>query len=501
MSNQVIKYFLKVKPILVYFVCCSFTLLLSCKKFVSLDTPGSALGEQIVFSTEANATSALLDVYPNINLIFGGSGFAPCVTKINGLYADDYRLTITYAEMIELYSNSLVATNSIILSNWGQYYQAIYKLNAFEENIKKYGSKIPKQTTDHLIGEAKFLRAFCYFNLVNIFGEVPLLLSSDYRQNSTASRKPESEIYAQIISDLREAEVMVSDDYLNDANLPGTTRIRPNKDVVRSMLARVHLYTGQWNEAAEYATIVINKNSTYVLESDLSSVFNLTSKEVIFQVPSNSPSSTSPQLASQFVLTGPPNTRDGSTQIGTMSSSLLGAFEAGDRRRSAAWVGSVSSAGNTYYFPQKYRTSSTTTQYLTYFRLAELYLIRAEANIQRNQVATGIADLNILRTRARNTATGLIPIPLPDLSSTLTQSQAMLALEQERRVELFMEGHRWFDLKRWKGLTNPAISRAEELMPAIVNAKGGTWQKSKLLFPIPDSERLINTNLTQNENY
>ena len=135
-------------------------------------------------------------------------------------------------------------------------------------------------------------------------------------------------------------------------------------------------------------------------------------------------------------------------------------------------------------------------------RLAEQYLIRAEASIQNGDIASGIADLNTIRARARAAGTINVPNPLPALSSTLSKNDALLALEHERHVELFTElGDRWLTLKRLKGLSNTGISRADEIMPAITTTKGGTWSTNDQLYPISLTELNSDNKLTQNPGY
>lgn len=114
-------------------------------------------------------------------------------------------------------------------------------------------------------------------------------------------------------------------------------------------------------------------------------------------------------------------------------------------------------------------------------RLAEQYLIRAEARIQQGKLDDGRNDLDAIRHRAG----------LPNLSTSLTQPALLLAVEQERKVELFAEwGHRWFDLKRTK--------RADAVLGPI---KGANWQSTDTLYPIPSDAIRTNANLTQNEGY
>jgi hypothetical protein len=200
---------------------------------------------------------------------------------------------------------------------------------------------------------------------------------------------------------------------------------------------------------------------------------------------------------------GNPGT-SGQSRLGYLSDSVMNKFEAGDKRRSD-WIGTRTSGTDTWYFPKKYKNiippAAGSLEYVAAMRLAELYLMRAETRIQQNNVAAGIGDLNQLRARARAASTTAVPNPLPALSITLSKTDAMLALEKEWTREMFMEGHRWFNLKRWKGIDNPSISRADELMPSIVAAKGGTWGSYKKVFPVPQSNIELNPNLEQTPGY
>jgi hypothetical protein len=167
-----------------------------------------------------------------------------------------------------------------------------------------------------------------------------------------------------------------------------------------------------------------------------------------------------------------------------LTTDLLGAFEAGDERR-IAWVDSTLYSGNLYYYPFKYKvqqaSASTITEYYVLLRLAEQYLIRAEAEAQLNDLTDAINDLNIIRTRAG----------LPGLSAALNQQQVLAAVMQERRIELFAEwGHRWFDLKR----TNQAT-------PTLDTISYKQWTPNAQLYPIPMSEITTDPNLTQNPGY
>jgi hypothetical protein len=163
---------------------------------------------------------------------------------------------------------------------------------------------------------------------------------------------------------------------------------------------------------------------------------------------------------------------------------LLNGFESGDERKNA-WIKSTTINGITYNFPYKYKVRTTAAgapkaEYNMVLRLGEQYLIRAEARARQGNIPGAQSDLNAIRARA-----GLLNTPAGDKASLL------LAIENERRVELFSEwGHRWFDLKR--------TGRANSI---LVVEKSPNWQSTDALYPIPQNEIATNPLLTQNAGY
>ena len=189
-----------------------------------------------------------------------------------------------------------------------------------------------------------------------------------------------------------------------------------------------------YQKADSAATAVIS-NSDYNLGS-LSGVFLTSSTEAIWQLETPSNSTYDTPDGFYFVLQGAPI--DATYQGTSLSPQLLSSFEQGDLRF-ADWVGSYSSGGTTWYFPYKYKNNTYQGQeYVTVLRLAEQYLIRAEARAEENNLSGAIADLNVIRTRAN----------LPPTTAS-TQSGLLAAILHERQIEFFTEwGHRWFDLNR-----------------------------------------------------
>lgn len=477
-------------------------LLFSCRKQVEADPPTQSQTEKATFSTADGATAAVYGMYDMMRILTVNRTQGHDVPKLNALCSDEIVLTTTSSFWRELYEHAVGPEYFSTTAIWNDSYQLIFRANTVMEGIEKYGKNLPDSLQKQLTGEAKFARAWAYFLLGNVFGDVPLLLTTDYKVNRLAARSPQTAVYQQIINDLLSAKELVRNDYRDKNNKPAapTERVRANKDVVTAFLSKVYLYMGEWQKAEAMASEVIAKTASYSLNNNLASVFDNNSRENILQV-----FEVHWYAATPFDLSNiNPSFTTSASRPGYLSDSVVNKFEAGDKRRTE-WIGTRTSGANTWHYPKKYKNTSPLLaggqEYVAFMRLAEQYLIRAEARIQQNKISEGIQDLNQLRARARAAATTAVPDPLPALSLTLSKTEAMLALENEWTREMFMEGHRLFNLKRWKGINNPSISRADELMPSVAAAKGATWQPYKKLFPIPFVELQLNPNLVQNPGY
>lgn len=270
-------------------------------------------------------------------------------------------------------------------------------------------------------------------------------------------------------------------------------RVRPTKWAAAALLARVYLYTGKYDKAESIASSIINNTSLFGLDA-LNDVFKKNSREAIWQLqPVTAGMNTSDGLF--FILSDGGPTEYNPVYISDL---LLNSFEAGDNRKVLGnWINSVTASGTTYFYPYKYKLGFGTepgTEYLMMLRLGEQYLIRAEARALQNNIPGAAADVNMIRTRARAAATVDVPDPLPNLSATLTKEELLAAILHERQVELFTEwGHRWFDLKR--------TGKVDEVMSVVTPLKGGTWETTDQLYPIPSFDILRNPNLVQNPGY
>lgn len=447
---------------------CIFILLSSCEKMVTVDEPLNKLTSDLVFTSDKSAISSITGLYSKIlsSTSFVNSG----MTIYTGMSSDEITNSVSGSND-EFSKNNLTTANNVVASNfWANGYNYIYQTNAIIEGLNN-SEDVTMPTKNQLIGEAKFLRALCYFYLTNIFGDVPLVTTTSYNENSISSRSSSQIIYGQITNDLIDAKSLLVTGY------PTTGKVRPNKWTATALLARVYLYQKEYAKAEQEATAIIN-SGTYTLTANLNNVFLGGSNEAIWQLMPNSNVTANTQNVYEGNVFIPGN---GLVPQFTITNYLLGSFEMGDQRKTS-WINTSLVNGTTYYYPFKYKikTAPSITEYYMVFRLAEIYLIRAEARVQQNDLTGAQADINIIRNRAS----------LPNINLT-TQTALLNAIIHERQVELFLEwGHRFLDLKRTQ--TIDAVLSA---------AKGPNWQSTDALYPIPQTEINRNINLTQNPGY
>jgi hypothetical protein len=485
------------------------TSLTSCKKLVEVNPPVTSTTGQSVFSDDATAIAALTGIYGSLSQAsFNSSAALTGLSKFGGLSSDELSLWSGAGTTdMAYYTNSLAAPfgTGVVAGHeiWNICYPNIYRCNEVIERISNtqlLTSPVKKQ----LLGEAKFMRAFLYFYLVNLYGDVPLALQTDYKVNGLLARASKQKVYEQIISDLKDAQDLLSPIYLNGQLKPYTgisERIRPASWTATALLARVYLFTGDNIDAEKLASLIIDNSSTFSL-STLANVFLRSglgnNKEAIWQLqPVNTNGATNNQTnywntedGRFFVLTAAPAGVNGSHPV-YLSASLLSAFEAGDARAVVGnWINKLVVGPATYYYPYKYKigdpvNATAPSEYCTVFRLAEQYLIRAEARAQQNNISGALSDLNLIRARAN----------LPGYTTT-DQSQLLNAILHERQVELFTEwGHRWLDLKR--------TGKVDFVMNIVTPLKsnGDSWKTYQQWYPIPISDIQRNPNLIQNSGY
>ncbi|OQP65512.1 hypothetical protein A3860_17765 [Niastella vici] len=431
------------------FLLC-FLLCSACKKSSQVEEPILNISLTDHFANDSTAQATLAGVYTNIMsrpkcFLNGG------VTLFAGLSADELWTSNYEANSYEdeFFDNDIGTGNSINSENlWQTAFRHINQFNYCIEGVKQSGNVSP-ELKRRITGEAKFMRALCFYYLTNLYGKVPLLISGDYEQIRNLPLSEMDKVYDQIIKDLKAADSLLNNDVLN---------IYPSRMPCQALLAQVYLHRNEWKKAADASSTVIDSGK-YKLETDLNQVFLSQSKETIFQlVPV--PGSIQTVEGNIFI----PSSKTDKPSY-PLHYSIRDGFEPGDQRKDN-WTKPQLYYGFTYHFPYKYksRSASQPKENNIVLRLAQQYLIRAEARMKMGDLAGCASDLNTIRNRAG----------LPSLPLSYTEQQLMNAIEQENKVEFFAEwGHRWIDLKRWG-----------KIVEVLAPLKGGFDARAQL-YPIP----------------
>ncbi len=441
----------------------------SCDSFVEVDLPKSQLTKSGVFEDNVTADAALASIYGKIRDEGMLTGISYGLSNQLANYTDEITF---YGDPLDpsgnFYLNALLPSNSDVASYWNTAYNHIYAANSIIEGVQASG-KLSIDNKNRLQGEALFIRALLHFYLLNLFGDIPYVKQTDYRTNGLVTRMVTSEVYSNIIADLEQSKVLLSTNYSS------TERTRANQYTAIALLSRVYLYAGYYAEAANSASLLLGKTDIFSLGQNINQVFLTSSKETIWQLKSAAAGQNANEGSTFIFLSGPPSTS-------ALTADLVNSFSANDLRR-ANWIKSVSSGSSSWYHAYKYKErdfTASSKEFSIVFRLAEQYLIRAEARAQLDNLNGAREDINKIRGRAG----------LGDTPAT-TKEEVLAAVLKERRLELFTEfGHRFFDLKRFNQIDN------------VLSAAKPGWNFPDRLFPIPQSELSTNPKLgPQNSGY
>lgn len=361
----------------------------------------------------------------------------------------------TAQEYAQIDNNAILPENGSVDGIWTSAYEGINTAN----NVIAKVPSIPDMTNeekDKALAELYFIRALNHFNLLNYFGGIPIKTTATAGTAAlNVPRDASGDVYDQIIEDLTFAEAHL------DASM--STKVRASKYAATALLARVYLFEGDYLNAKEKATEVIDAG--YSLP-DYADVFTDGSEESIFEIDFTELN------RNRIAEYNFPKSLNGRREVAP-TSGIVAAYESDDLRYEAT----IAFAG-TLAYPIKYDDLSKGADNVIVLRLAEMYLIRAEAEAQLNgDIASIQSDINAIRTRAG----------LEDTEADSYEA-LLLAIEHERRIEFAFEGHRWFDLVR--------TGRATALLPNVKSV-------DQTLFPIPLEELLTNTDpgMVQNNGY
>lgn len=469
----------------------------ACEDFLDLKPASQPItaergqSDTIIFETADQIESALAGAYAEFRNEYWELDYF-----VNGdARSDDAYAGADNPANFQIDEFNIVATNANISRDWAYLYSIIGKTNVIFNNVFEINEPgFTDERKAQIKGEAAFIRAFNYFQLVQLWGPVPLqlkevttvsaeLLDEIYPQMFPA-RAPEAEVYAKIISDLEYA--------LNTVPVSATNKGFVTKGAVNAMLAKVYatMQPHDYAKVIQYADAVIN--GPYSLLQNYDDLWNNTienSQEAIFEINYDGTNASGNWGASMF-------RGNDWKKFNTPSHDLVAEFQAeGDEVRlnssisfeTVSWGDPYWTDQSQFPFINKYRNiTSPSPQNYIFLRLADIILLKAEALNEMGDV-TGAANLvDQIRSRV-----GLSGTPAD------TQEEMRLAIEKERRLELAFEGHRWFDLKR----NGRALSVMTNQIGPDGQPIGYNINENDLLFPIPQSELDINVNLDQNPGY
>ncbi|MEI7500521.1 MAG: RagB/SusD family nutrient uptake outer membrane protein [Bacteroidota bacterium] len=446
------------------------------------------------YQTEGDALTAVNAVYDVLGSV---NQYSSYLWLIQDIGSDDCnaRVTLNDPNLHEINNYTVKTTNNYIAKIWQGSYLGISRANIVLEKVPPISMDTALKA--RILGEARFLRGLYYFNLVRLFGDVPLV-TVPVSPNLTPEeiypyRSPVNKVYGLIIEDLKFAAAKLPAKYTNPND-----KGRATSGAALGILSKVYLTTKEWEKAYSTALLVIESND-YALHPDYAANFKETNKngiESVFEVQFYRKVTSE---NSQMVISGLPSIPGlfaAGVEIMLPTQDLLNSFDTNDYRKSVTffdhyWQYTFEPHIWKYWDQVAYKPSATSSSGADFMvmRYSEVLLIYAEALNEANGGPTIEAfwAINKVRERARNG----ISTALPDLTG-LNQDEFRKALLIERRHEFINEGHRWYDLVR-----------TGTLIESVKRAKGDQSNPSSFnyLFPIPQREIDINRNLIQNTGY
>jgi hypothetical protein len=437
----------------------------SCNKKLDVKPQDTISPDQI--KTEADVTALLLGTYDDLQYY---DGFGQNYQLISDLIANENDISFvgTYADYRRVANRTQDRTSTVAEGIWLNGYRAINKANIVLSKL----DVVAADNKDAVAGEAKFIRAVVYYELSGFYGKpysdgnlttnltVPLVLDAVVNTGEVdkayVARATVQDMHTQIVKDLQDAI----------AGLPADNGTRANKYAAYAFLSRIYLAEGKYTEAATAADAVIT-SGVYALTSSFAGAFNnvANSSEDIFGIQQSEQSNTGTSNFGINTMYDAYSEGRGDVQV---NADHLSIYEAGDERGTFFYDGSsISGISGTYTtkYHSKYKV-------VTVVRLAEMYLTRGEANLRSGtQVgsATPLEDITTVRDRAK----------APTLSAVTGDD-----FVTERFRELAFEGDKFWTKKRLK-----------------LNIGTLAYDNDKLILPVPEREKDVNTKLTQNNGY
>lgn len=443
---------------------------LACDDNLELE-PISQLGQGSFYVTENDYTAAINAVYSSLReegqfddlMLFGEIRSDNTLPVLSGSVT-------TRTDFSEF---SLNSANPRIQSTWEETYNGIARANSILVRVDE--ASINEEFKNRVKGEALFLRGLMYFNLVRIYGDVPLIVSELSPEEALeAGQRDINEIYTQIITDLTTAASLLPDSYSDDIG-------RATSIAANALLGRVHLTRGDFSLAVtELRKVTAQSPSLVDLLPNYGDVFDITNEynaEIIFAVRWTDDGLNGNDFSFSFANVNEPDNK--------ATPDMYADYEAGDLRRDVTFDATISTV-DTILVKYEFAPPGQGESDWPVIRYADVLLMLSEALNEEGYVPDGEAFDLLNRVRNRAGLATLTAAEVPD------QEAFRLAIAHERRVELAGEGHRWFDLVRTGRFMD------------VMNSKGFNVAPRHVVFPIPQRE-IDNVNdpsvLSQNNGY
>lgn len=437
--------------------------------------PLSQISSSQAFASLNSAEGVVNGMYNNLQTVYMWR-----VQVISDVASDMSQQVDTWDALISADEFNFSADNSEVEDLYTSLYRCVDIANSVIANVP--AMSVPQTNIDDLTGQAYFVRALSYFDLARFFGGIPNVYGTDgvvikltpsegITDADFAPRNTLRETYDQVEKDLLEAIAKLPETRSSTA----LAKAKATKAAARALLARYYLYDQQWEKAEQFATDAIANQG---LTTSFEAIFKTkNSAESLFELQFTA---TDGAGLRQWYFPSSLSGRGGTALHDQMYAEIVA--DPADLR--AAFIAKNTTAN--VYYPTKWSTAQNADN-VQVLRMAEQYLIRAEARAEQGKLTAALEDLNVVRKRA-----GVAN------SVAATKEALITAVLNERKLEFVAEGMRWFDVIR-RGLALTVfgdVKRSKGSLPSYSIKVAG-----KQVLPIPSAEMRTNTQLVQNEVY
>lgn len=445
----------------IYIIIVVATILSSCENEL-IQNPITTKTSDNFFTNEKEVEEAVNAAYATLQFKGNFNTAIPAIGEIPGEDAYDATPANDGGIYGQLDDYNVIPQNGLIGDIWEDTYKGIQRANIVINKITNIDFE-DESTKQARIGEMKFIRALYYFNLVRIFGDIPLVTEEvenpqDYFKQT---RTPKNEVYQQIKDDLTDAITKLPQ--RNNAN-----KMRAVKTAAQTLLGKVELTLKNYTEAKTHLLAVVN-SGLHSLETNVSDVFSIENelnKEIIFSVQYASGINANKEGSDAYRMFNPTGRTEGALRgtkgHGVLKGTFYDLYATNDARKDV-YVGVIESgeAYNNKIAPPSTVINDAGSDWVV-LRYADVLLMLAEIENEQENTVVAVNYLNVIRNRAT----------IGNYTGNITKEAVFNEIDLQRRLELVWEGHRWFDLLRQ--------NRAQ----SILNIPNVT----KLLMPIPASQ-------------